>query len=285
MTLRVARTVDACRAELAPIRSRGGRVALVPTMGALHAGHLSLVETARTHADHVTLSIFVNPTQFDSALDLAAYPRDEARDLELAADSGVDLAFVPPVEEMYPRPGATHVTMKGVTDGLEGAARPGHFDGVLTVVAKLFHIVQPDVAVFGQKDAQQCAAVERMVADLDFPLRIVIAPTVREPNGLALSSRNVRLTPEERTRALAIWRALERARDLFDAGETRSAALETAMREVLEAAPGVDPEYAAVVDRAAFHPVERIDAPAVAAVAARVGAVRLIDNVALEPRS
>lgn len=284
MTLRVARTVEACRAERARWRAAGERVALVPTMGALHAGHLSLVEAARAHADRVALSIFVNPTQFDSASDLAAYPRDEARDLELAGEVGVDLAFVPTVREMYPRPGMTRVTMHGVSEGLEGAARPGHFDGVLTVVAKLFHVVQPEVAVFGQKDAQQCAVVERMVADLDFPIRIVVAPTVREPDGLALSSRNVRLSPMERTQALALWRALEQARSLFEGGETRSHALEAAMREVLDAAPGVDPEYAAVVDRAGFRPVEIIEAPAVAAIAARVGPVRLIDNLVLEPR-
>ena len=283
MTLDVVRSIAGCRAALAPVRAAGRSIGFVPTMGALHEGHLSLLDRARGLADHVVLSIFVNPTQFDSGADLEAYPRDEARDLSLAGGRGADLAFVPAVEEMYPSAPATRVTMRGITDRLEGAARPGHFDGVLTVVAKLFHIVQPDVAVFGMKDAQQAAAVGRMVADLDFPVRIELAPTLREPDGLAASSRNVRLSPAERERALAVPRAVAAAEAAFAAGETRAGAIEAAMREALESAAGIEPEYAAVVGLDDFEPVERIERPSVAAVAARIGGVRLIDNAVLRP--
>jgi pantoate--beta-alanine ligase len=283
VTLDVVRSIAGCRAALAPVRAAGRSIAFVPTMGALHEGHLSLLDRARGLADHVVLSIFVNPTQFDSGADLEAYPRDEARDLALAGGRGADLAFVPAVEEMYPSAAATRVTMWGITDRLEGAVRPGHFDGVLTVVAKLFHIVQPDVAVFGMKDAQQAAAVGRMVADLDFPVRIELAPTLREPDGLAASSRNVRLSPAERERALAVPRAVAAAEAAFAAGETRAGAIEAAMREALESAAGIETEYAAVVRLDDFEPVERIERPSVAAVAARIGGVRLIDNAVLRP--
>jgi pantoate--beta-alanine ligase len=283
VTLDVVRSIAECRTALAPVRAAGRSIGFVPTMGALHEGHLSLLDRARGLADHVVLSIFVNPTQFDSGADLEAYPRDEARDLELAGGRGADLAFVPAVEEMFPSAPATRVTMRGITDRLEGAARPGHFDGVLTVVAKLFHIVQPDVAVFGMKDAQQAAAVGRMVADLDFPVRLELAPTLREPDGLAASSRNVRLSPAERERALAVPRAVAAAEAAFAAGETRAGAIEAAMREALESAAGVEPEYAAVVGLDDFEPVERIERPSVAAVAARIGGVRLIDNAVLRP--
>ncbi|HUP19806.1 MAG TPA: pantoate--beta-alanine ligase [Gemmatimonadota bacterium] len=277
------RTIAGCRAALAPIRAAGRSIGFVPTMGALHEGHLSLVDRARELTDHVAISIFVNPTQFESETDLSGYPRDEARDLSLAEDRGADLAFVPALEEMYRTPLSTRVTMRGIVDGLEGAARPGHFDGVLTVVTKLLNVVQPDVAVFGQKDAQQAAAVRRLVADLDFPVRLEVAPTVREPDGLAASSRNARLSPVERVRALAIPRAVAAAEAAFAAGERRAAAIEAAMREALESATGIEAEYAAVVSLDGFEPVERVDRPSVAAVAARVGAVRLIDNAVLDP--
>lgn len=251
-------------------------------MGYLHGGHLALVDRARELADHVVMSIFVNPIQFDSEADLAAYPRDLARDLALAEERGVDLVFAPSVGEMYPEPPKTKVTMTDVVEGLEGEARPGHLEGVLTVVTKLFHVVQPDVAVFGQKDAQQSAAVRRLVADLDFPIAIDVVPTVREADGLAASSRNARLSAEERHRALALPRALEAARTLHAEGERRAGALAARTRQVLEAAEGVEPEYAAVVDRDTFEPVDRVEGPCVLAVAARVGPVRLIDNIVLE---
>ncbi|MDX1622527.1 MAG: pantoate--beta-alanine ligase [Gemmatimonadota bacterium] len=280
----LARTVAACRESLDASRRRGDRIALVPTMGYLHEGHLSLVDLARGLADRLVLSIFVNPTQFDSESDLEAYPRDLDRDLDLAGGRGVDLVFAPSVEEMYPEPPLASVTMRGITEGFEGAARPGHFDGVLTVVTKLFHVVEPHVAVFGRKDAQQAAAVRRLIADLDFPVELEVAPTVREPDGLAASSRNVRLSPDQRERALAIPRTLERVRELFRFGERDGTRLEDAMRRSLEDAPGVEPEYAAVVDRDRFVRVDTVEGPCVAAVAARVGPVRLIDNALLDPR-
>lgn len=280
----LARTIAACRESLDAPRRRGDRIALVPTMGYLHEGHLSLVDRARGLADRLVLSIFVNPTQFDAESDLEAYPRDLDRDLDLAGGRGVDLVFAPSVQEMYPEPPLTSVTMRGITEGFEGAARPGHFEGVLTVVTKLFHVVEPDVAVFGWKDAQQAAAVRRLIADLDFPVELEVAPTVREPDGLAASSRNVRLSPDHRERALAIPRTLERVRELFRFGERDGTRLEAAMRRSLEDAPGVEPEYAAVVDRDRFVRVDTVESPCVAAVAARVGPVRLIDNALLDPR-
>ena len=282
--MRVARTVAECRDALAPERRAGRRIGFVPTMGYLHEGHLALVDRARAASDVVVLSIFVNPLQFGPAEDLASYPRDLTRDLALAEGRGIDLVFAPVVGEMIPQPLLTRVTMKVVTERYEGAARPGHFDGVLTIVAKLFHVVQPDVAVFGQKDAQQAAAIRRMVADLDFPIEIVVAPTVREPEGLAFSSRNAYLSEADRREALALSRAVGRAAALAEAGETDAARIEAAMREELERTPAVRVEYAAVVDGERFTPVERLSGPAVAAVAARVGSTRLIDNAGLRTR-
>lgn len=283
MSARVVATIDACRAALEPARRAGESIGLVPTMGWLHEGHLSLIDAAREVAERVVVSIFVNPTQFDSADDLEAYPRDLDRDVALASKRGAGLVFAPSVEEMYPRPPRTTVTMEGLTERYEGAARPGHFDGVLTVVSKLFHIVEPDVAVFGRKDAQQAAVVRRLIDDLDFDVELVVAPTVREPDGLAASSRNVRLSGEERERALALSRALFEAEAAFAKGERDASAITASVREAVEAARGVDLEYAAIVDRDRFVAVETIDRPCVAVVAARVGGVRLIDNVPLEP--
>lgn len=283
MSARVVTTIEACREALEPARRAGERIGFVPTMGGLHEGHLSLVDAAREAADRVVMSIFVNPIQFDSAADLHAYPRDLDRDVGLASERGVELVFAPAVEEVYPRPPRTTVTMDDLTDRYEGAARPGHFDGVLMVVTKLFHIVEPDLAVFGRKDAQQAVVVRRMIEDLDFGVELVIAPTVREPDGLAASSRNVCLSEEERERAVEISRALFDAESRFADGEVDAAELETSVRDALEAIEGLELEYAAIVDRDRFVPVERIDRPCLAVVAARVGDVRLIDNVPLEP--
>jgi pantoate--beta-alanine ligase len=254
-------------------------VGLVPTMGALHAGHLALVEAARRECETVVVSLFVNPAQFDDAGDLADYPRDEARDAELAAAAGADLLFAPPVEEVYPDGFATTVSIAGDLAGtLEGEHRGrSHFDGVATVVTKLFLMVQPDVAYFGQKDAQQLAVIRRLVRDLDIPVRIEAVATVREPDGLALSSRNVHLEGADRERALALHRALTAARETADDGErdartVRQAAL-AAMRPY-----GIEPEYLELVDPEDLAPVERIDGDVLVAVAARVGPTRLIDN-------
>jgi pantoate--beta-alanine ligase len=248
-------------------------VALVPTMGALHAGHLSLIAAARRACERVVVSIFVNPLQFGDPADLAAYPRNEARDLTLAEDAGTDLLFVPGVEEMYPSASSeagggptTWVDVEGAARGLEGAFRPGHFRGVATVCLKLFLIVRPNVAFFGQKDAQQVAVVKQMVRDLNVDLEIAVMPTVREADGLALSSRNVRLSAEERARALAIPRALEAGLAAYRAGGDPVAAA----REKLT---GIEPEYVAVAE---------FDGRPTLAVAARVGSTRLIDNVRLE---
>lgn len=282
MSARVARTVAECRTVLAELRA-DRRVAFVPTMGALHEGHLSLVDLAAGKADVVVVSVFVNPAQFGPGEDLETYPRDLDRDVELVAERGASLVFAPGVEEMYPEPLLARVTMHGITDDLEGVRRPGHFDGVLTVVAKLFHIVEPDVAVFGQKDAQQASAIRRMVVDLDFPVEIVIGATVRDSDGLALSSRNAYLSAEERREARALRAALARAERLAAEGVAEAAPLLAAMREELSRHPTIDVDYVALVERDSFRPVEWIETPAVAAVAARVGGTRLIDNVVIEP--
>jgi pantoate--beta-alanine ligase len=284
LSARVARTIAECRAELAALRA-GRRVAFVPTMGALHEGHLSLVDLARRKADMVVVSVFVNPTQFAPGEDFERYPRDLVRDARLVAERGAALVFAPDVDEMYPRPLLTRVTMHGITDDLEGARRPGHFDGVLTVVAKLFHIVEPEVAVFGQKDAQQAAAIRRMVADLDFPVEIVVGATARDPDGLALSSRNAYLSADERREALALRAALGRAERLAAEGVADAAPLLDAMRDELSRHPAIDVDYVALVERDSFRPVDRVTSPAVAAVAARVGGTRLIDNVVIEPHA
>lgn len=276
-------TVAECREAVARARESSRRIGFVPTMGALHEGHLSLVDHARERSDWVVLSVFVNPLQFGPQEDFERYPRDPDRDARMAAARGADLVFEPSLEEMLPSPLATRVTMEGPTDAFEGAARPGHFDGVLTIVTKLFHVVQPDVAVFGQKDAQQAAVVKRLVRDLDFPVEIVVAPIVRDPDGVALSSRNAYLSEAERQSARSLSRSLARARSLIDGGERDAARVEQAMRDLLDGTAGVEVEYAAVVDPERFTQVERIEGPSLAAVAARVGRTRLIDNAILVP--
>jgi pantoate--beta-alanine ligase len=261
-------------------RETGKRTALVPTMGYLHAGHLSLIEIARRNAERVAVSIFVNPLQFGPAEDLDRYPRDLERDLRLAREAGADLVFTPPTDEMYPRgePWVVVVPERGA-DRLDGASRPGHFRGVLTVVAKLLGIFQPDVAVFGQKDLQQLALIRRMVADLDIPVEIVAGPIVREADGLAMSSRNVYLSPEERGRALALSRAIAECRALLASGEHAPAQYLRALRSAGGA--GVELEYGEVVDPETLEPVDRVVAGVACAIAARVGNTRLIDNAVL----
>jgi pantoate--beta-alanine ligase len=270
------------RDAVAAARAAGMRVALVPTMGYLHEGHLTLIDRAREVADWVAVSIFVNPLQFGPREDLARYPRNLPRDLELAFARGADLVFAPDVDEMYPAgpPRVSVVPDEEMAGRLCGASRPGHFRGVLTVVAKLFGIFTPDVAVFGQKDYQQATLIRRMAGDLDMPVEIDVAPTIREADGLALSSRNTYLSADDRARALALSRGLSRAQALFSAGETDGAALQAALWGEMSV-PGVDPEYAQVVDAATLAPVERAKASDVMAVAARVGSTRLIDNAAL----
>lgn len=276
-------SISACRRTLESERAAGKQIGFVPTMGHLHRGHLSLIDAARESADCIVVSVFVNPLQFGPTDDFETYPRDLDRDLELCADRGVSLVFAPEEAEMYAQAPVTRVTMRSVTDGLEGAARPGHFDGVLTVVMKLFQIVQPDVAVFGQKDAQQAAAIRRMVSDLAVPVAIVVAPTVREEDGLACSSRNVLLSPPERESATRLYAALSAAQELITTGERHVDQLEAAMRNVLSSDDRIRVEYAAVVDGDSFRPLEFVVPGALAAVAARIGSTRLIDNAWLTP--
>ncbi len=274
------RTVQEVRDVLAP-RRRGGTVGLVPTMGALHEGHLSLIRRARAECDAVVVSVFVNPTQFDEAADLSAYPRDEARDLALAEEAGADHVFAPTVEEMYPAGFATAVLVTGVSEMLEGAERGvEHFRGVATVVTKLLTIVAPDAAYFGQKDAQQTVVVRRLVADLNLPVRIVVCPTVREADGLARSSRNERLGAEDRERALALSRGLRAAERRYADGERDTARLLDAAAGAL-ASSGLTPEYLVAVDPESFRPAEHAVDPTLIALAVRVGDTRLIDNVLL----
>jgi pantoate--beta-alanine ligase len=281
--LRTVRSVAELRAALAPARAAGRTVGLVPTMGAFHDGHRALMRRARAETDVVVVSLFVNPTQFDEASDLDGYPRDEAADARDAAALGVDLLFAPPVEAVYPDGFATTVSVAGLTERYEGAVRGRtHFEGVATVVLKLLNMAGPDVAYFGQKDAQQAAVIRRMVADLDVPVRIATVPTEREPDGLALSSRNVRLQGADRGRALALRRGLDAARHAAARGERDPERLAAAGRAAM-AELGVEPEYLAVVDADTFEPVERLEQDALVAVAARVGDTRLIDNELIRP--
>jgi pantoate--beta-alanine ligase len=283
LPMRTLRTVGELRAALAPDRRAGLTIGLVPTMGALHKGHLSLIERAREQCDRVVVSLFVNPAQFNEHSDLERYPRQEVHDATLAAEAGADLLFAPSIEEVYPPGFATTVEVLGITERLEGAARGAeHFRGVATVVTKLLSMTQPDVAYFGQKDAQQVVVIRRLVRDLNLPVRIEVCPTVREPDGLAMSSRNALLSPEERSRALGLSVALEAARADTAKGERSAAALlETARGAMLPFE--VEPEYLALVDPDTLEPVIQLDEPALLAVAAHVGTTRLIDNLILDP--
>ena len=259
----------------------GKRIGFVPTMGYLHEGHLALVDEARRRAEAVILSIFVNPLQFGPAEDLARYPRDLPRDRALASARGVDALFVPTVAAMYPPGSEVRLSPGPIAERWEGAARPGHFSGVLTVVAKLLHLVEPDLACFGQKDVQQLTLVRRMVRDLDWPVEIIAVPTVREPDGLALSSRNAYLGVEDRRRAVVLCRALQAAHQTWRGGETRAAALEAKMRQELGTEPSVSVEYISVADPETLASVDSVDERTVVAIAARIGGTRLIDNVKL----
>ncbi len=266
-------------------RERAGSWGLVPTMGYLHEGHLSLVRRAREENDHVGVSIFVNPTQFGPGEDLEAYPRDLERDLELLRALDVDLVWVPTVEEVYPPGFQTYVTVEEVSKPLEGAARPGHFRGVATVVAKLFNVFQPDRAYFGQKDAQQVVVIRRMVEDLNFPVEIVVCPIVRDPDGLALSSRNVYLTPEQRAAAPVLYRALCAARDAWMAGERDGERLRQIMRAVLDSEPLAQVEYVSAADPETLAELGDAGQGVLLSLAVRIGRARLIDNILLRPES
>ena len=257
------------------------RLGLVPTMGALHEGHLSLVRAAKARCDLVAVSIFVNPTQFGPNEDLANYPRTFERDCQLLANENADLVFVPSVEEIYPQGAVTWVTVEDLSAKLDGRSRPGHFRGVTTVVAKLFHIVEPHVAFFGQKDAAQLAIIRRMVRDLHIPVEIVSCPIVREPDGLAMSSRNAYLDPQQRKQATVLYRSLMRLKELAESGEKRSAKLIAAGRDEFASEPNVRLDYVEIVNPDSLDPVGDVAKGALVAVAAYLGATRLIDNILL----
>jgi pantoate--beta-alanine ligase len=277
----VAAGVEEVRRAVADARRRGLTVGLVPTMGALHAGHVSLIRAARAETGFVVVSIFVNPTQFGPNEDFSRYPRPLEQDLEVCGRKGTDLAFVPEVATLYPPGFRTYVEVHGFQDVLCGASRPGHFRGVATVVLKLFHIVQPDVAYFGQKDAQQARIIRKMVRDLDVPIEVRTCPIVRDPDGLALSSRNQYLTPEQRRHAPVLHQALEEARALVEGGERDAAVVRRAVAERLGSVPGAVVDYAEVVDYETLRPLDRLRGQVLVAVAVRFGGTRLIDNVLL----
>jgi pantoate--beta-alanine ligase len=272
-------TIAAVRDALREPRRQGRVIGLVPTMGALHDGHLALVRQARAECDEVVVSLFVNPTQFNDASDLDRYPRTEERDAQLASEAGANLLFAPPAHEIYPPGFSTSVQIAGpLTESLEGANRgPAHFHGVTTVVTKLFNIVQPDVAYFGRKDAQQGLVIRKLVRDLDLPVRIVLCPTVREPDGLAMSSRNVHLSDGDRRRALGLRRALDAAEATVAGGARSADAISRAARAAL-AECSIEPEYLAIVDPQTLASVAAVDRDVLVAVAADVGGTRLIDN-------
>ena len=281
--MKICKTIADTRAASRAARHSGKRLGFIPTMGALHEGHLSLVRAARAKCDVVAVSIFVNPLQFGPSEDLAKYPRTFEHDRELLEKEAVDILFVPTPEEMYPAGAVTYVTVEGLSEKLCGKSRPGHFRGVTTVVAKLFHIVEPDVAFFGQKDAAQATIIRRMVQDLNLPVGIVVCPIVRERDGLAMSSRNAYLNPQERKSALALNRALSEVKSRFDQGERNASGLITVGKQTLTRELGVRLDYFEIVDPVTLDPMPELTSTVLVALAALVGNTRLIDNILLNP--
>ena len=279
--MKITRAVLEMRAASRAARGKGQRLGLVPTMGALHEGHLALVRAAKSQCDVVAASIFVNPLQFGPSEDLSKYPRTFERDCERLEKEGVEFLFAPPVEEMYPGGARSYVNVEGLSEKLDGKSRPGHFRGVTTVVSKLFHIVEPDLAFFGQKDAAQVAIIRRMVRDLNIPAEIVVCPIVREPDGLAMSSRNAYLNGQQRKSALLLNRSLAHIRELFQRGERNGTALIAAGKHVLGEDPSVRLDYFEIVNPETLDPVAEIRQNSLVAVAAYVGTTRLIDNILL----
>jgi pantoate--beta-alanine ligase len=280
--MEVAKTILSVRALVKTARGQDKKIGLVPTMGALHVGHVSLIEAAVQQTDFVVVSIFVNPTQFCPGEDLDKYPRPFEADLEICRQQGVDVVFAPTPDEMYASESLTWVTVEKLTEPLCGRFRPGHFRGVTTVCAKLFNIVQPDVAFFGQKDGQQAIVVKRMVADLNMPLKIVVCPTVREPDGLAVSSRNKYLNESQRKDATCIYKSLQTCRQMIEAGEKDAAKVVAEMRKILARIPSAQIEYVNLVDAETLELVSRVAGPVLAAVAVKLGPARLIDNIRVD---
>jgi pantoate--beta-alanine ligase len=278
----ITRTISETRAAIAHARASGKRIGFVPTMGYLHEGHLQLIDIAKQHSDFVVVSIFVNPTQFGPHEDFAAYPRDFERDRKLCDARGADLIFAPDVLEIYPERSLITFQIEKLADHLCGARRPGHFNGVVLVVSKLFNIVQPDVAVFGQKDAQQLIIIKRLVQDLNFPVKIISAPTVREPDGLAMSSRNVYLNPEQRAQSTVLYQSLQKAKALIEAGERNAQRVIAEMQKLISTARAAKIDYIEIVSVRDLQPLERLDGQILIALAVYFGTARLIDNIVLE---
>jgi pantoate--beta-alanine ligase len=280
--MKICEMIDEMRSASREARRERKRLGFVPTMGALHEGHLSLMRAAKAKCDVVAVSIFVNPLQFGPGEDLAKYPRTFERDTSLLEKESIDILFAPTPEEMYPAGAITYVTVEGLSDKLCGRSRPGHFRGVTTVVAKLFNIVEPDLAFFGQKDAAQATVIRRMVRDLNLPVEIAVCPIVREPDGLAMSSRNAYLSPQERKSALILHRALSEVKSRFDQGERNAANLIKTGKQLIAQEPAVRLDYFEIVDPATLDPIGELTKSALVAVAAFVGNTRLIDNILLE---
>ena len=279
--MEVVSTIRDMKTHVKAVKKQGKTICLVPTMGYLHKGHIDLMRMGRTLADHLVISIFVNPTQFGAGEDLAKYPRDFERDKSMSEEVGVACIFFPDASEMYPQGYATYVNVEGITEGLCGASRPTHFRGVTTVVAKLFNIIEPDVAVFGEKDFQQLTVIERMVEDLNMSVKVVAHPTVREADGLAMSSRNKYLNTEQRKNALVLNRALNKARELVEKGERDTTRLRGMAVDMIEATPEAVVDYVEIVDPHTLKCIDRIETKAVMALAVKVGGTRLIDNARL----
>jgi pantoate--beta-alanine ligase len=282
--MEVAKTIESVRALVNAARSVGKKIGLVPTMGALHIGHISLIEAAAKECDFVVVSIFVNPTQFGEGEDFEKYPRPLKADLEICEKAGVDVVFAPTVEQMYPAENITWVDVEKLSEPLCGLSRPGHFRGVTTVCAKLFNIVAPDAAFFGQKDAQQAVVIKRMVADLKMALEIVVCPTVREPNGLAVSSRNKYLSEEQKKDSSYIYKSLQKCEEMIEAGTTEVSVIIGEMKKVLNQVPSIEIEYVSIVDAESLQAIDRICGEVLAAVAVRIGTARLIDNIVVDAR-
>ncbi len=280
--MEVAKTIESVRNLVSAARREGRKIGFVPTMGALHIGHVSLVEAAAKDCDFIVVSIFVNPTQFGPGEDFESYPRPIEADLEICRNAGVDVVFAPTPKEMYPAENITWVTVEKLTEPLCGRGRPGHFRGVTTVCTKLFNIVCPDAAYFGRKDAQQAIVIKRMVADLNMPLEIIICPTVREPQGLAISSRNQYLSEQQKKDAAVIYKSLQQCRRMIDSGVVDAGEIIAAMRQTLQQVPAIEIEYVSIVDAQTLESVQKIAGKVLTAVAVKLGPARLIDNILVD---
>jgi pantoate--beta-alanine ligase len=280
--MKVAKTIESVKNLVKAARSKGKIIGFVPTMGALHIGHISLIEAAAKKCDFVVVSIFVNPTQFGPCEDFEKYPRPLIADLEICRKAGVDVVFAPSPQQMYTGENLTWVNVEKLTEQLCGRFRPGHFNGVTTVCAKLFNIVAPDIAFFGQKDAQQAIVIKRMVTDLNMPLKIVVCPTIRDPNGLAVSSRNQYLTEQEKKDAAYIYKALKKSKSLIKAGTTKSKVIIGEMKKILKQVPSIKIEYISIVDAETLQELDKITGRVLTAVAVKIGSTRLIDNILID---